>query len=127
MFVQLIKSFGFDAAHRLPEFPDGHKCRNLHGHTYRVDVVVAGDIPEGQPHLIDFGDIRKAYEPLQQQLDHAYLNDIEGLEATTAEMIAKWLWDRLKPILPLLTLIRVYETADNCCEYGGPDWRGTSR
>jgi 6-pyruvoyltetrahydropterin/6-carboxytetrahydropterin synthase len=127
MYVRLIKSFGFEAAHHLPEFPEGHKCRRLHGHSYHVEIVVEGEIPEGRTHLIDFADIKRAFEPLRKQLDHAFLNDIEGLEGTTAEMICKWLWDRLKPELPVLALIRVYETKDNCCEYGGPDWRGIGR
>ena len=119
MYVKLSKSFTFEAAHWLPNFPEGHKCRRLHGHSYTVDVIVAGDVPEADGFLIDYGDIKKAFTPIEQQLDHYLLNDIEGLENPTAEMIAKWIWDRLKPTLPLLDEIVVHETCNSTCHYRG--------
>ncbi len=119
MNMKLMKSFEFEAAHLLPCFPEGHKCRRLHGHSYKIDVVIQGDIPEGQSHLLDYADIKSAYAPIREQLDHYYLNEIEGLENPTAEVLAKWIWDRLKPTLPMLTLIRVHETCNNACEYAG--------
>jgi 6-pyruvoyltetrahydropterin/6-carboxytetrahydropterin synthase len=121
MHVQLVKTFGFEAAHHLPSFPDGHKCRRLHGHSYSVDVVVEGRVPEGRSHLIDYADIKTAFEPIRKRLDHAYLNEIEGLEDPTAEVITAWIWDRLKPRLPLLAEIRLHETCNNACIYRGPD------
>jgi len=120
MRVRLIKNFGFEAAHHLPSFPDGHKCRRLHGHSYRADVIVEGDVPPGRSYLIDYADIKTAFEPIRQQLDHYYLNEIEGLEDPTAEVLAKWIWDRLKPRLPLLACIRIHETCNNASEYWGP-------
>lgn len=119
MRVQLTKSFTFEAAHCLPTFPEGHKCRRLHGHSYRVDIVVAGEVDPKRGYLIDFGDIRDAYEPTCGRLDHACLNEIEGLENPTSEMLARWIWDRLKPKLPLLTKIVVHETSTSRCEYAG--------
>ncbi len=119
MRVRLIKSFDFDCAHHLPCFPEGHKCRGLHGHTMKVDLVLEGDMPAERGYLVDFGDIKKAVEPLREQLDHHLLNEIEGLEVPTVEHISAWIWVRLKPVLPELSLIRVYETADNACEYWG--------
>ena len=123
MFVRLTKTFRFEAAHSLPTFPAGHKCRRLHGHSFRFDVVVEGEVEPAKGYLIDYGDIKKAAEPLVKRLDHYYLNEIEGLENPTSEVIAKWLWDRLKPHLPLLSQIKVYETCTTACEYRGEDQR----
>jgi 6-pyruvoyltetrahydropterin/6-carboxytetrahydropterin synthase len=120
MFVTLVKSFEFDAAHHLPCFPEGHKCRNLHGHTYRVDLVIEGDMPDDQHYLVDFGDIKAVAEPVRAMLDHTCLNDIEGMKTPTAERICEWIHDRIKPHLPLLTMVRVYETPTSYCEYRGP-------
>jgi 6-pyruvoyltetrahydropterin/6-carboxytetrahydropterin synthase len=119
MRVRLRKSFTFEAAHWLPSFPEGHKCRRMHGHSFRVDVIVEGEIPEGSYHLVDYGDIKAVTDPLREQLDHYCLNDIEGLDNPTSEMLARWLWDRIHPKLPLLAEIRVHETCTACCEYRG--------
>ncbi len=118
MRVNLTKSFTFEAAHWLPTFPQGHKCRRLHGHSFRVDVEVVGDVPPEQGYLIDYGDMKKAIEPIQSQLDHYLLNEIEGLGNPTAEMIAKWIYDRLKPTLPLLAAVHVHETCTTAARYG---------
>lgn len=119
MRVRLSKRFGFEAAHDLPRFPDGHKCRRLHGHSFAFDVIVEGDVDPAEGYLIDYGEIKRVTEPLVKQLDHYYLNDIAGLENPTSEMIAVWLFDRLKPQLPLLAQITVYETCTSSCEYRG--------
>lgn len=119
MHVRLSKTFKFEAAHWLPCFPEGHKCRRMHGHSFRFDVVVAGDVPEEQGYLMDFGVIKAVVEPLVDQLDHYCLNDIKGLENPTSEMLAKWLWDRISPELPLLSQVHVYETCTSRCEYQG--------
>jgi len=120
MNVQLAKTFTFEAAHFLPSFPDGHKCRRMHGHSFKVDVIVEGDIPENQYHLLDYSDITNAIKPLRDQLDHHCLNDIEGLENPSSEMIAVWLWQRLAPQLPMLSEIIVHETCTSRCHYRGP-------
>ena len=119
MRVRLTKTFHFEAAHDLPTFPDGHKCRRLHGHSFRFDVVVEGEVEPAKGYLIDYGDIKKAADPIVKQLDHYYLNEIEGLSNPTSEIIAKWLWDKLKPALPMLVLITVYETCTSRCDYEG--------
>ena len=119
MIVRLSKSFHFEAAHELPTFPDGHKCRRLHGHSFKFDVVVEGEVDPAKGYLIDYGDIKKVAEPLVKRLDHYYLNEIEGLSNPTSEVIAKWIYDRLKPSLPLLAGIIVYETCTSTCEYRG--------
>jgi len=119
MRVELSKSFTFEAAHALPTFPEGHKCRRLHGHSFRVEVRVAGDVDERQGYLIDYGDIKAACEPVREELDHRYLNEIPGLENPTAENLARWLWERLRPRLPLLSAVIVQETCTTGCAYRG--------
>lgn len=119
MRVRLAKTFHFEAAHDLPTFPADHKCRRLHGHSFRFDVVVEGEVDPVKGYLIDYGDIKKAAEPLVKRLDHFYLNEIEGLSNPTSEVLAKWLFDRLKPVLPLLSTIIVHETCTSRCEYTG--------
>ena len=119
MHVRLVKTFGFEAAHRLPRVPEDHKCFRLHGHSFVVDVEVAGPIDEEKGWLIDYGDIKAAYAPIRERLDHHYLNEIEGLENPTSEVLAHWIWSRLKPRLPELVRIVVHETCTSRCVYEG--------
>jgi 6-pyruvoyltetrahydropterin/6-carboxytetrahydropterin synthase len=117
MRVRLTKTFHFEAAHDLPTFPAEHKCRRLHGHSFRFDVIVEGDVDPAKGYLIDYGDIKMAVDPLVRRLDHYYLNEIEGLSNPTAENIARWIHDRLLPQLPLLKSIVIHETCTSACEY----------
>lgn len=119
--VRLTKSFGFEAAHALPTFPEGHKCRRLHGHSFRFDVIVEGEVDPEKGYLIDYGQIKQATEPILGRLDHYFLNEIEGLGNPTAEVLSRWIYDRLKPALPLLSSVVVHETCSSGCEYRGPD------
>lgn len=118
--VELIKEYRFEAAHLLPNVPEGHKCRRLHGHSFRFEVVLRGPVDPRTGWLMDFGEIGKIVKPMvSAQLDHRYLNEVEGLENPTSEEIAFWLWDKLKPQLPLLARIIVHETCTSRCEYSG--------
>jgi 6-pyruvoyltetrahydropterin/6-carboxytetrahydropterin synthase len=119
MRVRLSKSFSFEAAHDLPSFPPNHKCRRLHGHSFHFDVVVEGEVDATKGYLIDYGDISAAVEPIVRQLDHYYLNEIDGLSNPTSEMLAKWIFERMKKSLPDLTAIIVRETCTSSCEYRG--------
>lgn len=119
MNVRLTKKFQIDVAHQLDCFPEGHKCRRVHGHTMTVDVVLEGPVPEERGYLVDFGEIKQAIAPIRKTLDHRMLNDIEGLEHPTVENLSRWIFDRVKPALPQLVMIRVYETPNNICEYDG--------
>ena len=119
MKIELRKTFQFEAAHKLPNVPVDHKCARLHGHSFRVEVVVAGECDPRMGWLMDYAELSEAFKPLLDRLDHYYLNDIPGLENATSEMLAKWIWDRLKPHLPLLVEIAVAETCMSRCVYRG--------
>lgn len=117
----IFKEFTFEAAHRLPNVPEGHKCARLHGHSFSVAVHVSGPL---DPHLAwvrDFADLGAAWAPLHDQLDHHYLNEIPGLENPTSEVLARWIWQRLAPALPGLSRIVVRETCTTGCIYEGTD------
>ena len=118
--MEIFKEFTFEAAHRLPYVPAGHKCARLHGHSYRVEVRVAGPVSEWVGWVMDFGDIKAAWEPLDDQLDHRYLNEVVGLDNPTSENLARWIWDRLTPALPL-SAVTVRETCTSGCTYRGEE------
>jgi len=117
--MDIFKSFTLEAAHRLPNVPPGHKCARLHGHSFRVEIHVSGVPGEHTGWVMDFADIKAAFKPLYDRLDHHYLNDIEGLQNPTSEVLAKWIWDQLKPALPQLSEIVVNETCTSGCRYRG--------
>ena len=119
LHMELRKTFQFEAAHRLPRLPKIHKCYRLHGHSFRVEVVVAGPCDPRLGWLIDYAEISRAFQPIWKRLDHYYLNEIPGLENPTSENLAFWIWRRLKPRLPLLTEIGVAETCMSRCIYRG--------
>ena len=117
--MELRKTFQFEAAHLLPHLPKSHKCRRLHGHSFKVDIVVTGDLNPKLGWVMDYADITNVFKPLWEKLDHRYLNELSGLENPTSENIAIWIWNRLKPVLPLLTEIVVAETCTARCVYRG--------
>lgn len=117
--VRLVCGFAFEAAHWLPRVPEGHKCSRVHGHGFRVELVCEGEIDEETGWLVDFAEIKRAFTPTLELLDHRCLNEIEGLENPTAENLARWIWVRVKPGLPELAQVNVAETCNARCEYGG--------
>ncbi|HET9958155.1 MAG TPA: 6-carboxytetrahydropterin synthase QueD [Polyangiaceae bacterium] len=119
MNVRLIREMRFEAAHRLPKVPPGHKCQRLHGHSFKVELAIRGPVNPDTGWFIDFGDVDLIWKPLHDQLDHNYLNEIPGLDNPTSENLARWLWDRIKPALPSLERVIVHETCDSRCEYEG--------
>ena len=117
--MEIYKRFTFEAAHRLPNVPKGHKCERLHGHSFHVDVVAEGPVSEETGYLIDFGEIKKAIAPIEDALDHRCLNEIDGLENPTAEQLSRWIWDRISQDISCLFEIRVKETCTSECVYRG--------
>ena len=117
--MEIFKEFTFEAAHRLPNVPEGHKCARLHGHSFRIELRIAGAVGERSGWVMDFAQIDQAASPVLDALDHRYLNEIEGLENPTSENLARWLWHRVKPRLPELSAIVVRETCADGCIYRG--------
>ena len=117
--MEIYKEFNFEAAHRLPNVPEGHKCARLHGHSFQVRIVISGDAPEPAGWVMDFADVKASFKPLHDMLDHHYLNDIAGLENPTSENIARWIWQRLKPSLSPLSAVEIRETCTSGCIYRG--------
>lgn len=116
--VEIFREFTFEAAHRLPHVPEGHKCARLHGHSYRVEVHVEGEVEPTLGWVMDFADIKVAVKPVIDQLDHYYLNEVPGLENPTSENLARWVWEKLASVLPLAAVV-VRETCTSGCVYRG--------
>ncbi len=119
--MRLYKDFSFEAAHRLPNVPVDHKCARLHGHSFRVRVSVEGPVGEQTGWVMDFAELKGAFRPVYDQLDHRYLNEIAGLENPTSENLARWIWRQLSPTLAGLTEVEVRETCTTGCIYRGED------
>ncbi len=117
--MKIFKEFSFEAAHRLPNVEVDHKCYGLHGHSFAVKISVQGEVGTDSGWVMDFADIAESFKPLFEQLDHQYLNEIEGLENPTSENIARWIWARLKPRLPALCEVEIRETCTSGCVYNG--------
>jgi 6-pyruvoyltetrahydropterin/6-carboxytetrahydropterin synthase len=117
--MEIYKDFTFEAAHRLPNVPAGHKCARLHGHSFRIRIWVCGDVDATTGWVMDFADIKGAFAPILAQLDHYYLNEIEGLENPTSENLSIWIWVRLRPRLRELSRVEVQETCTSGCSFAG--------
>ena len=117
--LELATTFTFEASHQLPHAPEHSKCRRLHGHSWRIDVHVEGEVDATTGWVVDFDEIAAACEPIHHALDHRHLNDIEGLDNPTSETIAIWIWERLATSVPGLSKIVVHETCTARCAYRG--------
>ena len=117
--VRLVHEFRFEAAHRLPRVPAGHKCSRLHGHSFKVEIAIAGPVNPDTGWFIDFAELYDAWKPLHEVLDHHFLNEVTGLENPTSEVLAKWIWDKMQPVMRGLDQVTVFETCDARCEYRG--------
>ena len=118
--MEIFRRFQVEAAHFLPHVPPGHKCRRMHGHSFLIEVHVSGERGADTGWVMDFADLKKAFQPIYDQLDHHLLNEIEGLEKPTSENLAAWIWERLKPAVPGLSRVVVQETCNAGCSYSGP-------
>ena len=121
IIMEIYKDFSFDSAHYLPNLPKEHKCSRLHGHTFWLRVVIAGLVNKHSGWVMDFSHIKEFFEPLRNQLDHHFLNEISGLENPTSEVIVQWIWYRLRPRLSCLIRLELKETCTSGCIYTGPE------
>jgi len=117
--MQVFKEFQIEAAHLLPNLPDGHKCRRLHGHSFQIRITVEGEPDPVAGWVMDFAEISRHFQPVFEALDHQYLNDIPGLENPTSENLACWIWDHLQSDLESLVSVQVRETCTAGCIYEG--------
>jgi 6-pyruvoyltetrahydropterin/6-carboxytetrahydropterin synthase len=117
--MEIFKEFRFEAAHRLPNVPEEHKCSRLHGHSFKVELHVRGDVGRESGWVMDFADIKAAFRPYLDRLDHFYLNEVEGLENPTSENLARWIWCAVQARLPQLSQVVVHETCTSGCIYKG--------
>ena len=117
--MEIFKAFTLESAHRLPNVPAGHKCARLHGHSFRVEIHVSGPVDPQLGWVMDFADVKAAFDPLFRQLDHNCLNDVPGLENPTSENLARWIWQKLEPSLPQLSAVVVHETCTSGARYTG--------
>jgi 6-pyruvoyltetrahydropterin/6-carboxytetrahydropterin synthase len=119
--MQIFRAFTIEAAHRLPNVPPGHKCARLHGHSFRIELHLTGPVQAETGWVMDFADVREAFQPVFERLDHHHLNEIQGLENPTSENLARWIWREMKQRLPLLSKVVVHETCNSGCAYEGRD------
>jgi 6-pyruvoyltetrahydropterin/6-carboxytetrahydropterin synthase len=117
--MKIFKDFRFEAAHYLPNVPEDHQCRRMHGHSYRLRVVINGRLGKESGWVMDFAELKSIVGPLIDSLDHRCLNDIPGLENPTAEQLAIWIWDKTKPQLSALAEIQLNETESSGVIYNG--------
>jgi 6-pyruvoyltetrahydropterin/6-carboxytetrahydropterin synthase len=117
--MDIFRAFTIEAAHRLPNVPAGHKCARLHGHSFRIELHLRGEVDASFGWVMDFADVKRAFQPTYDRLDHHYLNEVAGLENPTSENLARWIWNEMKPLLPLLAKVVVHETCTSGAVYDG--------
>lgn len=117
--MDIFNIFSLESARRLPNLPAEHPCSRVHGHSFKVEVHVSGPLDLKLGWVLDFADVEKAWAPVKAALDHRYLNEVPGLDNPTSEILAMWIWDKLKPALPRLSKIVIQETAASGCAYTG--------
>ncbi|RYZ44189.1 MAG: 6-carboxytetrahydropterin synthase QueD [Myxococcaceae bacterium] len=116
LITEISKEYTFEAAHRLPHVPEGHKCSRVHGHSYRIEITLQGPLHPQLGWIVDFAEMNAAWQPLHAQLDHRLLNDVPGLENPTSELLAAWVFEKLQvPAGTRIARVRVAETCTSSC------------
>ena len=118
--MEIFRVFTVEAAHRLPNVPEGHKCARLHGHSFRIEVHVGGPVDPATGWVMDFADLKRAFAPTFDRLDHHYLNEIDGLAPPPRANLARWVWGQVQPAVPGLSRIVIHETCTSGCSSTGP-------
>jgi len=114
----ITKRFEFSASHQLTHLPPDHQCARLHGHNYTVEVELRSDTLDSRGFVRDYGDLSWIKRWIDERLDHRHLNDVMGApENTTAENLARQIFEWWRPEYPGLSAVRVSETPKTCAEY----------
>ena len=119
--MEVYKIFNIESARSLPNLPDGHPCKNIHGHSFKIKISVSDDVNEKTGFVMDFSKIDSAFSPISKMIDHAYLNELDGLTNPSSENLCKWIWGQLIDSLPNLKRIEIKETDFTGCVYEGED------
>ena len=115
----VYKKFNIESARSIPNLPKTHPCHHIHGHSFKIIISVKGPINKQNGFVTDFQDIDDAFSSFKKELDHSYLNDIEGLQNPTSENICIWIWDKIQSSLPNIYKIEIKETDSTGCIYKG--------
>jgi 6-pyruvoyltetrahydropterin/6-carboxytetrahydropterin synthase len=113
---RISKQFHFSAAHQLTLLPDDHPCSRVHGHNYIVEAVLESEELDERGFIVDYHELAPIKTFINENLDHLNLNDVLP-DATTAENIARFLYEKFKPLFPALTKMRVSESPTTWAEY----------
>lgn len=120
MKFELKQHFQIESARFLPKLEKGHPCSRLHGHSFKIILILIGDLDPAVGWVMDYNEIQSRVKPLLEQIDHRVLNEVPGLENPTSELLAKWFYDRARPLLPTLVRVTVAETPLTECSYPAP-------
>ena len=115
----VYKKFNIESARSIPNLPKTHPCHHIHGHSFKIIISVKGPVNKQNGFVVDFQDIDDAFSSFKKELDHSYLNDIEGLQNPTSENICIWIWDKIQSSLPNIYKIEIKETDSTGCIYKG--------
>lgn len=117
MKFELKQHFQIESARFLPQLPSSHPCSRMHGHSFKIVLTLIGDLDPKLGWVIDYNEIALKMKPLLEKIDHRILNEVEGLENPTSELLAKWLYDNARKELPMLTKVSVAETPLTECSF----------
>ena len=115
----VYKKFNIESARSIPNLPKTHPCHHIHGHSFKIIISVKGPVNKQNGFVTDFQDIDDAFNSFKKELDHSYLNNIEGLQNPTSENICIWIWDKIQSSLPNIYKIEIKETDSTGCIYEG--------
>lgn len=117
MKFELKQHFQIESARFLPHLPKEHPCSRMHGHSFKIILTLVGDVDPKIGWVIDYNDIQAAMKPFLEKIDHRVLNEVEGLENPTSELLAVWIYERARKVLPQLTRVTIAETPLTECSY----------
>ena len=117
MNYELKQQFRIESARFLPNLPKSHPCSKIHGHSFKIILKLVGPLDPKIGWVLDYQKISETMAPLLLRLDHQILNEVEGLENPTSELLAKWIYDQTLRIIPILKTVTIMETESTECTY----------